>query len=361
MSCPDCITHQIGSSAFADALDASHRPEDLPLAGSIELTLNCNLRCRHCYIRYPGAADNEMDTAQVKRILDKLADAGVLFLLMTGGDVLVRPDFRELYLYAKQKGFLVTIYTNATLVDEAMADFLVEHPPRRIEITIYGHSEETYNYVTHKPFAFDRFREGIRLLMERDLPVFFKTMVLKSNRHEFEAIKSWVEDELKKPFRYDAIVNPRLNGDQDVLEERITPEEVARLQYDTDDESARFDRLRTLADQAPEDPRLFKCGAGIKTFHVDPRGMMHPCMMWRHTPYNLLTGTIDGWKDHVRNLRSMESPEDTACRSCSNRMACGNCAATSFLEAGEAGRNLDYYCAINKEREKLMDFRMFAV
>lgn len=361
MSCPDCVTHQIGSSEFTEGLSAMEFAGDLPLAGSIELTLNCNLRCKHCYIRYDGASDGEMTTEQVKTVLDKLAEAGVLYLLMTGGDVLVRPDFKELYLYAKRHGFLITVYTNATLVNEELADFFVQYPPRRIEITIYGHTAETYNDVVHKPFAFDRFREGVQLLLDRKLPVFFKTMVLKSNFHEFEAIREWAEQEKQRPFRFDAIVNPRLNGDQDVLEERISPEQIVKLQFSDPDEIARFERLRAMAESAPANNKLFKCGAGIRTFHVDPRGNMHPCMMWRTTPYSLLTGSIDGWKKHVDQLRSAESPADTGCRSCKNRLACGNCAAVSALESGEAGRNLDYYCSINKEREKLLDFSRFEV
>jgi len=361
MSCPDCITHQIGSSDFTDGLNALEFSDDLPLAGSVEMTLNCNLRCRHCYIRYEGASDGELDTEQFKLIFDKLANAGVLYLLMTGGDVLVRKDFKELYLYAKSRGFLITVYTNATLVTEELADFFVKHPPRRIEITIYGHSEDTYNHVVHKPFAFDRFRQGVQFLMERNLPVYFKTMVMKSNLHEFDQIKDWVENELKRPFRYDAIINPRLNGDQDVLEERITPEEIVKLQYSSPEAIEEFEKLRDLAASAPVDGRLFKCGAGIRTFHVDPRGNMHPCMMWRTTPYSLLTGTIEGWKKHVEELRTAESPSTTGCRSCQNRYACGNCAAVSALESGTAGKNLDYYCSINKEREKLLNFSRFEV
>jgi radical SAM protein with 4Fe4S-binding SPASM domain len=361
MSCPDCITHQIGQSEFSEKIAGVEFAGDLPLAGSIELTLNCNLRCRHCYIRYDGASDGEMDTEQVKTVLDKLAEAGVLYLLMTGGDVLVRRDFKELYLHAKRHGFLITVYTNATLVTEELADFFVQYPPRRIEITIYGHSQETYDHVVHKPFAWERFREGVRLLMERNLPVYFKTMVLKSNRHEFEQIRDWVENELKRPFRFDTIVNPRLNGDQDVLEERISAEDIVQLQYSDPDEIARFERLREMAEKAPADARLFKCGAGIRTFHVDPRGDLHPCMMWRTTPYSLLSGSIEGWKKHVEELRTAESPTDTGCRSCSNRLACGNCAAVSALETGVAGKNLDYYCSINKEREKLLNFSRFEV
>ena len=357
MSCSDCIVHQIQSNTYLNGLDQTGSDADLPLAGSIELTLHCNLHCKHCYIRYDGATDNEMTTEEILAVLDKLGEAGVLFLLMTGGDILVRRDFKEIYLHAKKLGFLVTLYTNATLVTDDIADFLVDYPPRRIEITIYGHTHDTYNEVTHSLHGFERFREGVQRLVDRNLPVHLKTMVLKSNEHEFEDIRRWAEEEMGLPFRFDAIVNPRLNGDQDVLEERIAPEAVARLQYSDPKEIDSFQRLRQMAAQSGADGRLFKCGAGIKTVHVDPQGRMHPCMMWRATPYDFLHGDVAGWKAHVAELRKNTAPAETGCTKCQNRLACGNCPATSLLETGVAGKNVDYYCQINKARERFFELR----
>ena len=361
MSCSDCIVHHTQSNTYLNGLDRTGSDTDLPLAGSLELTLHCDLRCKHCYIRYAGAADNEMTTEEIIVVLDKLAEAGVLFLLMTGGHILVRPDFREIYLHAKKLGFLITLYINATLVAEELTDFLVKYPPRRIEITIYGHTRETYNDVTCSLHGFERFREGVQRLVACELPVHLKAMVLKSNRHEFEDIRRWAEHEMGRPFRFDAIVNPRLNGDRDALAERIAPEEVARLQYSGDGEIDRLRRLRQMAAQSGPDGRLFKCGAGVRTVHVDPQGRMHPCMMWRATPYDFLHGNVQGWKRHVAELRNRTAPAQTGCLKCLNRLACGNCPATSLLEVGVAGKNLDYYCQINKARVRFVEEREEAV
>ena len=357
MACTDCINHQIGSNEFLGFL--ATKPgfgDDFPLSGSIELTLRCNVRCKHCYILYPGATDGEMSTSQVKQILDKLADRGVLFLLMTGGEILARSDFREVYLYAKRKGFIITLFTNGTLVTEELAAFLAQWPPRWIEITIYGHTEKVYEAVTGVQGSFKRYRRGVDLLLEHNLPLRLKTMVMKTNLHEFESMRDWAENELGLTYRFDCLVNPKLDGNVAPLAERLTPEEVVQVQGTSENDRQIYLEKRAQAARAEPSADLFQCGAGVRTFHVDPRGQLHPCMVWRSNPYNLLEKGLDrNWDEHVSELRSRTAPEDTGCTSCLNRYACGNCAATSQIESGVAGKNIDYYCSIGAAREKLFD------
>jgi hypothetical protein len=82
-------------------------------------------------------------------------------------------------------------------------------------------------------------------------------------------------------------------------------------------------------------------------------------MMWRSTPYDLLSKSIDeGWDAHVAGIRSATLPARTACGGCQDRLACGNCAATSLIETGVAGRNVSYYCRISKARELIFSEEM---
>ncbi len=353
MACSDCIVHQVGSGEFLERLATVHPgPGELPLSGSIELTFRCNLRCRHCYIHCPGATDGEMTTDQVRLVLDQLADAGALMLLLTGGEVFLRRDFREIYLHAKQRGFLLTLFTNATLIDDDLADFLAACPPRRVEISIYGHTAETCEKITGVPGSFRRFRDGVRRLLDRRLPVYFKSLVMNSNAHEFPAIRAWAEG-FGRPFRFDAIINPALDGGTAPLAERLPPAEVAALHLAAEGAREEIAGAAGKAREAAADDRLVKCGAGIQTFHVDARGILHPCMMWRATPYDLLAGSVEGWKRSLKELRNRRAPTGTPCPACEHRFACACCAATSLLETGTAGAPVDYYCRICAERESL--------
>ncbi len=154
----------------------------VPIQGTMDLTWRCNLACPHCYNRLPSddrdAMRTELTYEEHCRIMDELSDAGCLWLLFTGGECLLREDFRSIYLYAKQKGFLITIFTNGTLITPELADFLKDWPPLDIEITLYGRTRETYEKVTATPGSYDRCMAAIRLLMERNLPLSLKTLLL---------------------------------------------------------------------------------------------------------------------------------------------------------------------------------------
>ena len=132
----------------------------VPLAGTIELTRRCNHHCRHCYNNLPAgdskALAEELNTDELLRILDELAASGCVWLLFTGGEILLRPDFLEIYIYAKERGFLITLFTNGTLITPQLADELARRRPFSIEITLYGATPETYERVTGVPGSFSR-------------------------------------------------------------------------------------------------------------------------------------------------------------------------------------------------------------
>src|SRR6185503_14498755 len=124
----------------------------MPLSGTIEVTRRCPLTCLHCYNNLPmtdtASRARELTCQEHCRLLDELADAGCLWLLYTGGEIFARHDFFEIYQYAKKKGFLITLFTNGTLITERVADMLVQWRPFSIEITLYGYTRQTYERLT---------------------------------------------------------------------------------------------------------------------------------------------------------------------------------------------------------------------
>ena len=112
----------------------------IPISGSIEVTQRCNNRCIHCYNNLPvgdqKAGRKELNLDEHRRILDQVAAAGCLWLLLTGGEVFVRNDFLDIYTYAKHKGFLITLFTNGTLITSDIADYIAEIPSFWIQYTM---------------------------------------------------------------------------------------------------------------------------------------------------------------------------------------------------------------------------------
>ena len=127
---------------FSAGLQDRMQAERVAASATIEISRRCPLKCVHCYNNLPmndsEARSRELDYAEHCRLLDELADEGCLWLLYTGGEIFARRDFLDIYTYAKKKGFIITLFTNGTLVTERIADHLVAWRPFAIEITLYG-------------------------------------------------------------------------------------------------------------------------------------------------------------------------------------------------------------------------------
>ncbi|MBW2031572.1 MAG: radical SAM protein [Deltaproteobacteria bacterium] len=144
-------------------------------------------------------------------MLDQVAEEGCLWLLITGGEPLIRKDFTDILASAKKKGFLITLFTNGTLLTGERADYLAEWSPLSIEISLYGASSDTHDRITGVPGACRNTLKGIELILERKLPLELKTVVMTRNRHELFQMKELAEG-LGLKFRLDPVINPRLDG-----------------------------------------------------------------------------------------------------------------------------------------------------
>ena len=251
---------------FVDRVAQRRHGQRIPWAGSVEVTSRCNLRCLHCYINLPvndrEARDRELTTAEFCDVLSQIADEGCFWLQLTGGEPFVRPDFLKIYAHAKSKVFLITLFTNGTTITPGIADFLAEYPPQSLEITLYGRSQRVYERVTGVRGSHKRCMKGIELLLKRNLPVELKTMVLTENREELFAMKSYAK-KLGVKFRFDAMLNNRLDSDSRPSAFRLSPQEVAALDLQDEERLKQLKEFYTRAwPPLEESRRVYHCGAG---------------------------------------------------------------------------------------------------
>jgi len=360
MDCPGIPP--MGYGEFSQRLHDRVAGRRVPLSGSIEVTARCNLGCVHCYINVPAddreARERELGRAELCALVDELAAEGCLWLLFTGGEPLLRPDFLEVYLHAKRRGLLVTLFTNATLVTPAIADVLAEWRPFAVEVTLYGATAETYERVTGVAGSFRRCREGIALLRERGVPVKLKSVVLTLNRHEVAAMKELAAS-LGLTFRFDASLNLRLDGGREPERYRIPAEEAWAL--DAAD-PARLRDLRDLAERfggpPPQPELLYQCGAGRTSFNVDPYGLLTLCVLARAPAYDLRRGSFhEGWHEFLPRLLGLRSRRETECQRCELSVLCGQCPGWGQLESGDPEQAVPHLCTIAKRRAQELDLR----
>lgn len=334
-----------------------------PLNAIIELTERCNLRCRHCYIHDPAqdhlVRSRELTAEQWYRILDELAETGCLWMTWTGGEILLRPDFADLYRYAKRKGFLIVLFTNGTLLTPELVALFQEWYPHYLEITLYGMTAETYERVTGVRGSYEKCLRGIEALMNAGIPLRLKTVGMTLNKHELPAMYDYASS-LDVDFRHDSVLRPTFHG-QDIRDLRLSPEEVVDLDLVRPDAQDAFEMalqhaLDSVQDNPLYDPeRLYNCGAGFRTFHIDPYGQLTMCHMIRSPGYDLTAGTFqDGWEDFLAGIRSVTINKDVACRHCEVQGLCVRCPAFAGLENGDPETVVEYACAIAHLRAELL-------
>lgn len=349
----DCPTiPELSYSAFGQRLSQRIKGERIPITGSFELTHRCNLRCAHCYLdeQHDGTPGmEELNLDEIRSILDQVAEAGCLWLLITGGEPLVRDDFEAIYTYAIQKGFLVSLFTNGTLITPRIADLLAAYKPFKVEITLYGYTQETYEGVTGIPGSHARCMRGIELLMARDIRLKLKTVLMTLNQHELGAMEAFAE-RLGANFRFDPMINAGAGGDRTPLAYRLSPEEI--VQFDLS-HPQRMEAWHTFAEHfvpthTPQrSPYLYTCGAGTNTFHIDPYGKLSVCIVSREPEYDLRQGSFyEGWHNEVQKVRLRQASQNYACGDCRLLAMCGQCPAWGGLEHNDQEAPVEFLCKV---------------
>jgi radical SAM protein with 4Fe4S-binding SPASM domain len=326
----------------------------VPLSGSFELTHRCNLKCVHCYLgpQSNGKAlqNAEMSSDRVHSLLDEITEAGCLYLLITGGDPLLRDDFPELYRHAKMNGLLVTIFTNGTLVTDRIIELFRELPPFATEISIYGATAETYEKITRVPGSHKECLSGIERLIDNNIKLNLKTILMTLNRHELSAMED-IAKNFGVKFRFDAAISPRIDGNNSTLNFRVSPEEAIEKEFSTSEQLESWVKLFKKFKAYTLGDNLYGCGAGLTGFHINPYGYLQPCMMTFDIRYDISQcGFLTGWNHIITWIRDKKAGTNFTCRRCDKINLCGYCPDFFRLENGAADICSEYLCKMGNLR-----------
>jgi radical SAM protein with 4Fe4S-binding SPASM domain len=338
---------------FSNLLHERFQSRRVPVEVSIEVTHRCPLECQHCYNNLPmsdaAARHGEMTLEEHVRLLDELVEMGCLWLLYTGGEIFARKDFLDIYTEAKKRGFLITLFTNGTMITPRIADHLAKYRPFSVEITLYGATRETYETLTQIPGSYDRCMKGIALLRERGLPLKLKTVPTTVNQHELYEMKRFAEEDLGVEFKFDPLVNPRTDCSQSPLAVRLSPEQVVALEFKDPVRPAEYMRLAQAEIAAPPvaSDKKYTCGAGQNGCAIDPNGKMTMCVLSHREGYELRSGSFrKGWEGRLNEIRGSEVSRQTICTNCRINSLCSMCPANGELESGDAESPVDFLCQV---------------
>jgi radical SAM protein with 4Fe4S-binding SPASM domain len=352
---------------FSQSIHEHYSGQRVPLNVSVEITRRCPLECLHCYNNLAmgdqDARSRELSKQEHFRLLDDLVDLGCFWLLYTGGEIFARKDFLEIYSYAKKKGFLITLFTNGNLVTERIADYLEEWPPFAIEITLYGRTKETYEALTGIPGSYERCLRAVSLLRDRGLPLKLKTVPTTINKHEVVAMKDFVEQDLHLDFKFDSLVNPRIDCSRSPLAVRLSPEEVVALDFHWPKLAAEHRQTAQREIEQATIPAqrdtVHSCGGGVNSFAIDPYGQMSICVLSHQDTYDIRSGSIrEGWEQFLLKVRTRQRKRITKCATCQIRSLCAMCPANGELENGDPESPVDFLCEVAHLRAMALGFKV---
>ena len=330
---------------FQEAMLWHARENHIPYKATFELTPRCSMRCSMCYMRLdPPQMDRqgrELTAEEWIRLGRMAAEAGTLDVVLTGGEPMIRSDFPEIYKAFTEMGFLLRLFTNATMISPEIMDLLRERPPQSMEITLYGASRETYQKV-------GRFAEGYGHAMAavEELRTFvpslkLKMTVVRQNAGDFSTLLKFA-NERALPLEPTLTLLPPIRGAvSTALEDRLTVDEL--LVYYKEQGIAISEGV---AAPEPEKRTALFCDAGLNTYSICWNGDMVACLVDddpdRPIGWPLEEGFQAAWDKLLAFRENKPMPE--ACKSCPAFADCGCCAVHHRLESGAYDRAAPYVC-----------------
>lgn len=333
--------------------------QKIPLGGSFELTSRCTLDCKMCYIHHREfdgeARRREKDGRFWLDLATRARDSGMLLLLLTGGEPMLHPDFDKIYIGCKKLGLLVSVNTNATLVDDDKIRLFSEYPPARLNITLYGSSRETYERLCGSGEAYDRVVGAIKKLKAANVNIKLNYSIAPDNAADAAEIQSFAE-KLDVSIQSVSYLFPpvRTTCGKTV---RLSPAEAARAHFEWrrrqygDDGFKDF--LKNRAFEESDDVicgEKINCRAGLSTFWVTWEGEMTPCGMMT-APSVPAEDFGNAWREICTEREKILLPKE--CSACRLRKNCDLCAAVSLAENGRSDAVPPYACEKAHEYERL--------
>lgn len=339
----------------------------IPINGSIELLPLCNMKCDMCYVRL---SKKEMEAKgrihSAKEWLEigkQMKDAGVLFLLLTGGEPLLHPEFKEIYLGLKKMGMILTINTNGTLIDEEWVAFFKENLPRRINITLYGTNNETYQRLCHYPNGFDKVIKAIQLLKANHIDVRIGGSITKLNVKDLDDLLV-LQKQLDIPVRCDTYMMPATR-ERDMpynMQVRLDPLQAAKARVQVLKIEMGEQLFQEYIDKSifevehilpSEGKHHMHCHAGSCSFTINWQGEMRPCVIMTEPAMSVFDHSFwQAWQYIHQETRKIILCQE--CNSCNKRTLCRTCAACALLETGSYEGKPEYMCQYAEETYRLL-------
>jgi len=322
---------------LADRLNRRALDLGVPLGVHIDLTWRCNERCIHCYLDHDGT--DELTTAELRGLLDQMADAGVFYLTLSGGEIFLRKDLSAIVRHARARGFDIKLKTNAILIGEQDVAWMKELGVHQVQVSVYSDRAEVHDAITKVPGSLARSVGAIRMLRERGIKVVIACVLMKQNAGDFAGVQTLAR-ELGAEFTLDPTITPHINGDRSLLALNVGREDLGKIFRN---QGLVGDVAKFLAPAPlPDDDVLdgTPCSAGHTSCYISPRGDLYPCVQFPLDCGNVRTARfLDIWRESaaLNEVRAIRLRDLTTCSGCGHAGGCSRCPGLAYMEGNMYG------------------------
>ena len=309
----------------------------VPLSVQLDVTYRCNERCVHCYLDHDD--HGEMTTAEIRGVLDQLAEAGVFFLTLSGGEVFMRLDFFDIVEHARSLMFCVKIKTNAFMIREKEAQRLRDLAVQDVQVSIYSHRPEVHDAITLLPGSLKRTVAGIRLLRSHGVKVVVANVLMMRNLSDHAGVRE-LATELGAEYTIDPTITPMMDGDRAVLQLGLGVPQLRDVFRNSDlvgDVNEFCAPPPAVNDDVLQE---FPCSAGHTACYISPYGDLFPCVQFPLPSGNVRRQKfIDIWRhsEQLNEVRSITARDLPVCSRCDHVGTCTRCPGLAYLEGNMRG------------------------
>lgn len=324
-------------SSLMQEMAAKALERNIPLSVQLDLTYRCNERCIHCYLDHDD--HGEMSTAEIKDLLDQMAAAGVFFLTLSGGEILLRRDFFEILEHARARTFCIRLKTNGILIREADAARLRDLGVQSVQVSIYSHRPEIHDAVTEAPGSLQRSIHAIRLLREHGIHVDMANVLMTRNAGDYHGVKA-LAAELGAQFLLDPTVTPMMDGDRSILKLNVDGATLREVFHDESIAGNVEELCAPPHGPGEDDLDSLPCSAGHTACYVSPYGDVYPCVQFPLPCGNVRsTKFMDIWRHspQLNDVRSIHLRDLPSCSQCVHGATCTRCPGLAYLEGNMRG------------------------
>ena len=342
----------------------------VPIMSAFELLPVCNLKCKMCYVRKPmsevKAAGGLKDAQWWLDHARQARDCGLLYPLLTGGEPFLYPELFPLLHGLGQLGLQVSINSNGTLIDRETAIRLKKDRPVRINLTLYGASEQSYQNLCGDGDGFRRMVQGVKFLKEYDIPVKFNASITPENVKDLEGMIAFAKAQ-NSPIQVATYMFPPIRRDSTQIgqNDRLEPEAAARARVHADFlqndpnwfvmQASRYGSFVPLEqidfEACGHESMGMMCRAGLCSYWVDWQGNLMNCGM-----YGSAAVKMEGrpFQEAWRELTDLTAQVRYCppCTRCPNKHLCHPCIAMVSNETGGLTQRPVYMCEMNQALAK---------